>query len=436
MATKLEYLKLCIQNLKPIEYKSWYYYMFTTLFPKDEPIDTKNLYDPVLKVDGLYYLDINEQNEKTLVKIEDYKKDDPLFRFSDIVTADSMWLPSIEGKIETKVGVLIVNALCLYPALKKKIPYLNEPISVPKIEKFIYQKLEDDDKATEDQISVSEMVECFNRLTFLSNLAPIVNIASSEKIITKPPGIDEIRKKLFEEYKDQLTDPVKVVELEKKLEQIDKEYLKDDFAASKLINRKSQVARKASYLMLGQQLDFVEQNDATPILTSLSEGLPLDEEEFSKLQNSSRVGSWYRGSRTALGGYSAKTLAKSLGSLTISRTPCDTTKGITRLIKDSNYKMLINRYVKEGNKWVLVDSEAKAKSFIGKEVEIRSLMYCKSPGNTVCYACMSEYYKQASEQSIYTLAYNLSAVLLTMQLKLMHGTVSENCKINLQDLIN
>ena len=36
MATKLEYLKLCIQNLKPIEYKSWYYYMFTTLFPKDE----------------------------------------------------------------------------------------------------------------------------------------------------------------------------------------------------------------------------------------------------------------------------------------------------------------------------------------------------------------------------------------------------------------
>jgi hypothetical protein len=255
-------------------------------------------------------------------------------------------------------------------------------------------------------------------------------------MITKPTGIEEVKKKLFEEYKDKLHDPVKVVELEEKLEAYDKEYLKDDPAAPKLLNKKSKTARKKSYLMFGNTMDFIEEKDQKPILTSLNEGLPTNEEEYAKLNNDSRIGSWYRGSGTAMGGYSAKILAKTLGSMQILKTPCNTTKGIIRSITDNNYKIIINRYIKENNKWVLVISETKAKSFIGKEVEIRSLMYCKSPGNTVCYACMSEHYKEISEQAIYTLAFNLSAVLLTMQLKLMHGTVTEKCEIKMQDLVN
>lgn len=436
MATKLEYLKKCVQNLSPIENKSWYYYVFTLLILRDEGIEEKNLYDPVIKSDGLYYVDVNEANEKMLVKIDDYKKDQPLFNFSDVIEVDSSWLPSITSKTQTKVGILLVNALCIYPALKNKLPYLNEAISVPLLEKLIYNKLVDDDKVTDDTISVTEMVNCFNRVSFLSNLANIINIAATEKIITKPTGIDEIKKKLFAEYKDKLDDPVKVVELENKLEEVDKAYLKDDPAAAKIINRKSKIARKKTYLMFGSTMDFVENKDNRPILTSLSEGLPTNEEEVAKLNNDLRVGSYSRGKSTEIGGYLAKILQKSFSGIKISSVPCDTNRGIFRTITENNYNFLINRYIKEGNKWSLVESQDKAKSLIGKQIEIRSLMYCKKQEpNTVCYACMSEHYKNSSESAILNITANLSSTILTLYLKLMHGTTTEKCKIKIEDLV-
>lgn len=435
MTTRMEYLKKCIVSGNPIEYKNWYTYCFAIPLLKDTPNwkDATPL-STVTQNDGLYYIDLNENNENILVKIVDYKRDTPLFSFQEEIEVDPTWLPTISSKITTKIGILIVNALVLYPALSTKIDYINSKIKVSDIETILANRVRNDDIATERDITVAEMINCIDRLCFLSNLATLVNLAATPKAITPPPNIDKIRKDLLKEYEGQLHDPVKVVELENKLAEVDKEYLADDPAAKNIFNSKSKTARKKMFLMLGDTMDFIDDNENKVVVSPLKEGLSTSPEDFPKYMNDLRLGSFARGSSTALSGYSYKILQRSLTGLTILDKPCDTTRGYKRTIDGKSYKKLVSRYIKSGTKWTLIDNIENAKQYVNKEVEIRSIMYCTSPGNTVCYACMSEAYKNFPN-GITNIAANISSTLMNQFLKLIHGKITETVNIEMDDLV-
>lgn len=434
MSTKLEYLKKCITSGKVIGSKRWYISCFAIPLLKEESYDSKEReqYSIIVKIDGLYYLDYTEEEVLTPVKIVDYIPNQPLFSFQDKITVDSSWLPSIHSSQETKIGILIVNAVVIYPSLKTKVNYINNAIKVSDIESLLVNKVKNDDVATDKDIRVSEMTNCIDRLNFLSNLATIINIAATPKAITPPPGIKEKKKELLKKYEGQLNDPVKVVELESELSKIDNEYLADDPAAKNIFNKKSKTARKKLFLMFGETADFINTNEGKVVLNSLAEGISTSKEDFPKYMNDLRSGSFDRGASTALAGYSYKILQRSLSGIKILNTPCNTTKGIKRLITNSNYKKIINRYVKEKG-WKLVSDIEIAKGYIGQEVEIRSVMYCKAPDNTICYACMSENYKNTPTATT-TLAANISSVLLNTFLKKMHSSGLDTGKIDMKDL--
>ena len=435
MSTKLEYLKKCIVSGNIIGNKSWYIMCFAIPHLKNEnyDINTKERYSIVTKLDGLYYLDFDKDHKLAPIKIVDYITNKPLFSFQDKIVVDKTWLPTITSEIETKIGILIVNALILYPSLKNKVSYINTPIKVSDIESLLVNKVKNNDVATEKDITVPEMIDCIDRLNFLSNLATIISVAATPKTITAPPGINKKKEELLKKYEGQLNDPVKVVELEKELTTIDNEYLADDPAAKNIFNNKSKTARKKLFLMYGETADFISTKGNNVITNSLSEGISITPEDFPKYMNDLRSGSFDRGASTALAGYSYKILQRSLSGVKILNTKCDTTRGIKRVITDKNFKKIINRYIKK-NDWILVDDIDTAKSYIGKEVEIRSIMYCRSPGNTICYACMSESYKDSPTAST-TLAANISSVLLNTFLKKMHSSGLDTGKIDLNDLI-
>ena len=126
MLTKLDYLKAVI-NTKLIENKSWYFSCFSIPLLKDETNwEHKEFGEIVTKLDGLYFVNVvakleNGQEQKELVKISDYVKEEPLFRFQDVITVDPSWGPYITSKFETKLGNLIINALIIYPSFKNKL---------------------------------------------------------------------------------------------------------------------------------------------------------------------------------------------------------------------------------------------------------------------------------------------------------------------------
>lgn len=440
MLTKLEYLKKAFAANK-IENKSWYFSCFAIpLLRDDVNWEKKNWLDIVTKPDGLYFVDIKDNTIKTwvdnkqLTKISDYVKDEPLFKFQDIIQVDPSWGPFITSKFETKLGNLIINALCLYPAFKNKLGYVDGQIKVSTIEKMIAEKVVSDKDAKETDISVSEMIDCFDRLGFLTNLANIINIASTKKAITPAPDLAKKKQELLKQYEGQLSDPVKLVEFEQALIKIDNDYLADDPAAKNIFNKKSKNARRKMYMIFGDTMDFEKVTYAKTIESSLLEGVSTDEEDFPKYMNDLRIGSFARGSSTQLGGYTYKILQRSLSSLSISPIECNTKRGLKRVINDYNAPKLLNRYVALNGKWTLIDSIDTAKKLIGKEIVIRSSMYCTSPKNTICYKCMNEVYKDIPS-GVTNIASELSGVLLSLFMQLTHGKTNESTTIQMKDLV-
>lgn len=442
MATKLEYLKLAALNNK-FENKSWFISCFAipVLKQNDTWENTPGLYNIVTQPDGLYYVDSKDPEIKTdlnnrqLIKITDHKKGEPLFKFNDLIDVDNTWNQYIKSKIQTRLGVFIINALILLPVFKGKLEYINDAITIDKIESMLVQRVVNDDVAKPTDITVSEMIQCFDRFNFLTNLANIVNIAASYKIITPPDGIDAIRAKLLKEYDGQLHDPVKLVELENKLREVDNEYLSDDVAAKHVLNGKTKKARTKMYLIVGDTLDFKKSVETDPVTQSLLDGISSSEKDFPKYMNDQRVGSFARGASTQLGGYTYKILQRSLSNIVISPVPCDTKRGLKRLITDSTTNKLLNRYILSGGKWVLIDTVTESKKYANKTVEMRSAMYCISPKNTICYKCLSEVYKD-TPAGVTNMASDLSAVLLSLFMQLTHGIVRESVVINIDDLVS
>lgn len=430
MATKLEYLKGAIQLLKPIENKDWYIMMFTVPVLKETKLwEERELYSLVTQTDGVYYVDeINDA--KTLVRIDDWKRDTPILYFTDEIKIDSTWISNVNEDTVTTVGRLLVNRLCLESVLGNRLPYINKKMQQNEIESAIISKVKNEEDLTEKDISVKEMIECINRLNFLMGISTFTNIGATEKTITPPPGIKEYKAKLIKEYGDRLKDPVTLVEFQNKLAAVDNEYLADDPAAKNLFNKKSRTGRAKMFLTYGTTLDFDNTGDNV-VLGSLSEGIDTSPKEIAKYMNDLRYGSFSRGADTALSGYAYKILQRALSGLRISKTPCNTTKGFKRKITNGNYKGLIGRYIKQ-NGWVLVSDEEKAKEYKEKLVEVRSTLYCTSGNNTVCYACMAESYK-TQEAGISNLAANISAVLMVNFLKRMHSNSVEVTEIEMED---
>lgn len=439
MSSKFEYLKRIIlltltDHPSLLESKHWYLMAFSIpLLQNDTNWEKQSILSLVTQVDGLYYIDLIE-DKKQLIKITDYIKDQPLFSFQDLIDVDSSWHPMIKNKIQTKIGCLILNVNVLYSAFKDKFGYINESISMSKIKDRIATQVKSDNEAGPNDLKISEMIQCFDRLMFYTNIANIINIASTKKSITAPPGIKEKAEALFKEYEGQLSDPVKLVELENKLTELDTEYLKDDIPAQRIFTKKSKIARKKMFLLFGDTGDFIKSSQAKPIIPSLTTGISPDSEDFPKYMNDLRFGSFSRGSSTQLGGYTYKILQRSLSGLNILGEECDTKRGLKRTLSRSDALKIINRYILQNNKWKLIETKDEALRYEGKEVIIRSPMYCTASKNSICYKCMNEIYKNIPT-GVTNIASELSSVILNLFLKLMHGTVIESTELQIKDLV-
>lgn len=451
MVNKLEYLKKSISSGKVIKLKRWFISCFgiPVLKPNNDwETDSYIDYDIVTQPDGLYYIeplttdDNSGGNKRQLVKIDDFKRGEPLYDFQTFIEVDNTWLPTVPGKTICKIGILVFNAMVVYPAVNSKLGFINPStpekdvkLKVTDFENLLASKVRNPDEPQEGGITVQEMLNCVDNMTFLEEIAILINIAATVKTVTPPPNVDVLRKEIYAKYKDYLNDPVKVAEFQNELEKIDDEYLSDDIAAKTILNKKSRTARKKMFLTFGPTSDFVKTSDNNLVIPPLSEGVSTDPEDFPKYINDAREASFSRGASTALAGYSYKILQRSLAGVTISSTPCDTKTGLFKKITQSDYKQLVSRYIKVNGKWSLVDSQEMAKAYTDKTVEVRSTVTCKTPGNMVCYACMSDKYKNIPN-GVTNLAADMSNVLLSMFLKKMHGGSIDLIEVELDDLVS
>jgi len=417
--TKIEYIKYAFKN-KLVDKLKWYFTVLTI------PSGVDN--DFIVYDEGKFKVKINDE----LVEVTG--TGDTLLTSKDVVTLTKDEISNIVNEIETTLGVAIVNYVLLANNFKDKIPYMNDNITLSKIENIITEKL------SKDIITVQEYINFVDSTSFLANLSNIVVISATEKNILPPKGIDKFKKDLLAEMdkkygKDWKEDFIKVNEYESKLKKFDDEYLKDDPTTGKLMSGKvKNVGRTKMFLTYGSETSFRDDGKANLIEESLIDGWPEDKEKLAALFNSARSGSYSRGQETALSGALSKTMLRATNSFRVTDVEdCGSKKGKHIVVTKINKNYLVDRYMLDGNKSVLLTADNIDK-YLDKEIIIRSPMYCKIQGSKFCKKCAGVKLSNTPD-GIPLLMTGIGGTLLNMMMKKMHGSELKTINVNIKEIL-
>lgn len=378
---------------------------------------------------------VNPKNTSELVLIDDAPAGQPIFTFKEEIDVAAGTLPNIATDIHTTYGNMLFNALVLVYAFGNKILYQNGDISTNKLEDMTVELLRDTpaEGAFRDPkfIYVDEFQKFLNAMYALSALTQLCVPACSEKSMTSPPGIRELRDRLLAENEDRLHDPATIAKIDAVLVAHLKEYLKGDSSMGFLSNKSFDVVRKKLFLMNGAEASLDSDAGFNLVTRSLNEG--WDMKDFAALCTGSRSGSYNRGAQTELGGEAVKWLFRAASNLAVTEDDCGSKLGNWMFAKPGEEHKLIGFTLFDGAEKVKIDKE-NVGTYMGKRVLVRSPMYCKLPKTDFCKTCVGERLANAPT-SLATAVAHYGDTFMALFMKAMHSNVLELAELDPFDVI-
>lgn len=361
-------------------------------------------YRIVPQTNGYYFVD--PENDLGLTKIEGGKVGEPLFTMRERIDITPADIPNCTKALNTTCGNLLVNwILCVFP-FGKKISYLEGKISAKSMEQIILKRLQDDPPLLEDlnnpnlepkgspndPIYVAEYLKFCDASFFLPGLSQLCVPSATERTMTSSPEIPKLKAKLLKENEGHLHDAATIAKIDAQLVDHDKNvWMKGDpgadfYAVS--ANKSYNIVRRKSFLMMGAEASGLSDSlDVDLIENSLSEGWDIS--KFPAMNDSLRMGSFNRGANTMLGGESVKWLLRTSANMTVAAEDCGSVLGLPEHIEVGEESKLVGRSVVTPKGPVRVTDE-NAKDFAGKDVVVRSPMFCKLPKTDYCAHCVGE----------------------------------------------
>ena len=408
---------------QPFTLKQDWYFTFFSIFIDSNGNNPylRNLNNTIeVKVDGKW------------VPLDVYKHDEPIYQVADKITLPPNTLLNQKYETNTTIGRAIANRILLTYPFKEKIEYKNDHFGIGDIENIISELLRI------DKVTVEEYLLFKDSVMFIKGLSRLFNISATPKNITPPPGIEKYKKDLTKEYnekygKDWVRDRTKVLEFKEQLKERDKEWLKDDPSNGKLIGGKiKNNARVKMYLTFGDEVGFdKESGKMTFVPNSLSEQYPTDPEQITAMINSAIAGSYDRGKETQKGGVTAKELLRSTSSYSISDGDCGSTTGLNILVTKVNAKSLNGRYMVVNNK---IERIEKGEDLIGKNIILRSPMYCANKDSSFCSKCCGDSLS-LQKTGISLVVLDISQTILTISLKSMHVNSGSLLTVDMNEML-
>lgn len=419
--TNIDYFR-SVLNTETIETNKWFFSTFS-LNPGEN---------------DYLYIDKNKYIVKLLegdTEIENVTTERPLLMFKDPITLTSEDLINVKGTVETTVGRTIFNRLALVRNFGDKIGFINDKVNVGKIESEIAKRM-----FNTDIITVPEYLNFTKACGFMEALSRLTTVSATYKNMLPPDGIEEYKKALLKEFEEKygkkwIEDRIKIVEFEKKLKAYDSEWMKGDPTDGNLTSGKvKENARTKMFLTFGAELGF-DNSTSKPILVgnSLSQGYPRDKKQLAQMNNTTRSASFARGKETQQGGAVAKVLLRAIGAVSVNKGDCGSKIGKLIRVSENIVKSLNGRYIIENG----VSKPIKDFSpYIGKEIYIRSPMFCKSDLTTsICSVCAGEVLSEHKD-SIPLMVNNISAAILGASMAAMHNAVIKTTTFDIRDVIS
>lgn len=388
---------------------------------------------------GSYFVDpdVLQPNPINLTPIEGYSIGTPIFGFKDRILLKAGDVENLDTDIETTLGNLLFNIICLVNAFGKKIPYINKNVSVSDLENTIAANLYDTPKEgevrEETKLYVDEYLKFVNGVFYLTNFSQLCVWGATEKVLTPPPGIVEFKEQLLKKYEGQLHDSSIIAKIDDELIKFDAEYLKGDPGENFLISAKSRkIVRKRKFLMYGGEAGLDESTRIDPITNSLDQGWQL--EKFPTMNNALRAGTFNRGAQTELGGESVKWLLRASSNIVVASDDCGTKIGKPFNVTEKNFKKIIDFTILVKGESLSILNEDEAGTYIGKSIMIRSPMYCRMDKTDFCKACVGRKLSENPTGLSMTIS-EYGSAFLSLFMKAMHGKSLDMVKISVKESI-
>lgn len=392
-------------------------YALDIQFTKSVNLDIIHPSNPNFDVDRPVYGVVpskNQNNIALLIKISDSNHVVP-FHTGDKLYLHPGMIENYSGKepILTDVGKLLMNQLLLVYPFGSLIPYKNERFDPGKLDDEVAQLILDK-KVTRKMYNTymeNGYWYCSDGSLSVSTLSP--------KALTTDPQVAIRKQQLLEQYKDKLDDPVVLAKIEKELIALDKAWLNNDDSAPFFAvegGKAWKEQRKKMYLMVGMATAFDKNTGKYEFVPeSLEDG--WRPEHIDVMANDIRRGSYGRGIETAKGGEQTKFILRIFQDVTITEDDCGTKRGAKLVLTKDNYTEFLDRYLVDGT---LLSAE-NAPNYFGKEILLRSPMYCRSsPG--FCYKCCGEIFKRMDMKAIGLQAISVTSNFTSLSMKSMHSS--------------
>ena len=379
---------------------------------------------------------VNPQNTAELLAITDATAGQPLYRMKERVQAKEGDIPNLKQSVETSYGNLLFNCIALVYAFGDKISYVEGKVSAAKIEALIVERLRDTppEGAERDPafIYVDEYLRFTDGMFSLMAYTQLCVPACTEKTITAPPGVIELRTRLLEENKGRLHDPAVIAKIDAVLVKYLKDWLKDDPGMGFLIYDKSfSNVRRKLYLMGGAEVGMDDKVEIDLVVKSLSEG--WEPEKFATMNTASRAGSFSRGAQTELGGEAVKWLFRASSNMTVTEADCKSDMGVQILARPGEENKLLGFTALLRGEQLKITRD-NVDQYLGKVITLRSPMYCRLPKTDFCATCLGD--KLASSPTgLSTAVAEYGSTFMSIMLKIMHSTELKLAKMHYQDAL-
>jgi len=252
------------------------------------------------------------------------------------------------------------------------------------------------------------------------------------------PEVIKLRDELFEKYKEDIKkgDPNVADLIENELLTLAKKILREkgseafDFFESGEFNFKNNY-KKTSVFAGALENPYTKKLEI--LKSNYIDGISKD--EFHHFANLTIVGGYSRNVETQKGGYETKKINNAVQGVMLDEagSDCGTTQYLNLVIPTKMKDMFLHRYILDTGKLTLID-EKNISQFVGKEIKMRSPMFCKSE-DKICSKCAGELFYKLDMKNAGLLSTTMSGNLMNMSMKKFHNTSVVFSKIDVDKFI-
>lgn len=337
--------------------------------------------------------------------------------------------------IETTIGRYITNIVIFPISFMKKFGYQNDELtkgSLKKIEEKMGTMLLNDEMTTKEYGEYLDYGEWLG-MGSVYFLAPSLDYDINSPI----PEVRKLRDELFDKYKDEVAkgDSSAAEKIEREVLDLAEKKIKEKGNEAYDFYRCGIGAFANNYKKMSIMAGAIE-NPWTKKLDILKSNYidGIDIKEYSKFANLTLVGGYSRGVETQSSGYERKKLDNALQTVVRDEagTDCGTPFSMKIPIMKKISNLFLNRYIVENGKLKLL-TEDNIKQYEGKEVNMRSPMFCK--GKKLCNKCVGELFYKMGVENIGLLNDTMSGVLMNAAMKKMHDSTIKFSTISIKNYI-